>query len=76
MCGVRSAYVPDDDFGLGDPIWYDPIPRAGGSGFALRVPAIFVRRTAQRVVIQAIRHDGTRERLVVARPRIIRRDPE
>lgn len=74
MCGARSAYVPDADFHLGDRIWYDPIPGAAGSGFALRVRAIFVRRTSQRVVIQAIRHDGTRERLVVPRRRIMRRD--
>lgn len=72
---TRATYVQDPEFHLGDAVWYDPIPRVGGSGFQIRTRAIFIRRTKQKAIIKTLRHDGTSERLVVARPRLMRREP-
>lgn len=69
------TYTPDPDFSLGDPVWYDPIPRPGGSGFAIRTAATFIRRTQARAVIRVRRHDGSHDRLVVDRARLRPRDP-
>jgi hypothetical protein len=53
----------------GDLVWYRQTSY-GGYGFTRRVPAIFVRATARRVVVEVLLRDGTKTNIAVHPDRV------
>lgn len=60
------AYVP------GDLLWYRQVT-PGGYGFPNRVPAVYVRTTPKRIVIEVLMRTGVRREIGVAPANIMPR---